>query len=368
MSLRRPFPHRPIQKEIHPVKSLRALTTATAVLALAAGLTACGSGSSASSSSGSSGASTPKVRLMVGGLDKVIYLPAKLTEQLGYFKEAGVDVDLKDEPSGADAETLLIAGKVDGVVGFYDHTVAIQTKGKCLESVVQFSKAPGEVEVVSAKSAISSPSDFKGKHLGVTSPGSSTDFLTQALAVKAGVKTSEYTTVKAGAGNTFIAALHQGAIDAGMTTDPTVARLLQSGEGKVLVDMRTEAGSQAALGGAYPSSSLYMDCAYVAKNKAAVQKLANAFVKTLGWMSSHSAQDIAAKMPADYAGSSKDLYVSAVKATVPMFTSDGVMPQGGPETVLKVLGTFSPNVKGKESQIDLAKTYTTEFVKAVPKG
>jgi NitT/TauT family transport system substrate-binding protein len=136
----------------------------------------------------------------------------------------------------------------------------------------------------------------------------------------------------------------------------------------VLVDMRTAEGSQAALGGAYPSSSLYMDCAYVAKNKPAVQKLANAFVKTLGWMSAHSAQEIADKMPADYAGSSKDLYASAVKATVPMFTSDGVMPEGGPETVLKVLATFSPNVKGKESQIDLAKTYTTEFVKAVPKG
>jgi NitT/TauT family transport system substrate-binding protein len=346
------------------VKSLRVLTTATAVLALAAGLTACGSDSSTSTTS--SGDS--KVRLMVGGLDKVIYLPAKLTEQLGYFKDAGVDVSLQDEPSGADAETLLIAGQVDGVVGFYDHTVAIQTQGKCLESVVQFSKAPGEVEVVSAKSSISSPSDFAGKHLGVTSPGSSTDFLTQALAVKAGVKTADYTTVKAGAGDTFIAALHQGAIDAGMTTDPTVARLLQSGEGKVLVDMRTEEGSKQALGGAYPSSSLYMDCGYVAKHKETVQKLANAFVKTLDWMSSHSPAEIADTMPADYAGSSKSLYVDAVKSTVPMFTSDGVMPEGGPETVLTVLSTFNPNVKGKEDQVDLSKTYTTEFVKAAAKN
>jgi NitT/TauT family transport system substrate-binding protein len=345
------------------VKSLRALTTATAVLALAAGLTACGSDSSATDSS-----SAPKVRLMVGGLDKVIYLPAKLTEQLGYFKDAGVDVSLQDEPSGADAETLLIAGQVDGVVGFYDHTVAIQTQGKCLESVVQFSKAPGEVEVVAAHSSISSPADFGGKHLGVTSPGSSTDFLTQALAVKAGVQTADYTTVKAGAGDTFIAALHQGAIDAGMTTDPTVSRLLQSGGGKVLVDMRTEEGSKQALGGAYPSSSLYMDCAYVAKNKDAVQKLANAFVKTLDWMSSHSPAEIADKMPADYAGTDKSLYVSAVKSTLPMFTSDGVMPDGGPETVLRVLSSFNPNVKGKEGQVDLAKTYTTQFVQAAAKN
>jgi len=342
------------------VKHFRTLTAAAAVAALATGLSACGSDSSSGDSSGSA----DKVTLMVGGLDKVIYMPAKLTEQLGFFKDAGVDVSLKEEPSGADAETLLLAHQVDGVVGFYDHTVAIQTQGKCLESVVQFSKAPGEVEVVSAKSSITSPADFAGKHLGVTSPGSSTDFLTQALAVKNGVKTSAYTTVKAGAGDTFIAALKQGAIDAGMTTDPTVARLVDSGQGKVLVDMRTEEGSKAALGGAYPSSSLYMDCNYVAGHKRAVQKLANAFVKTLSWMSSHSAAEIAAKMPADYAGSDKKLYELAVKSTLPMFTDDGVMPEGGPETVLKVLAGFNPNVKGKEDKVDLAKTYTTEFVKA----
>ena len=44
-----------------------------------------------------------------------------------------------------------------------------------------------------------------------------------------------------------------------------------------------------------------------------------------------------------------------------MFTPDGVMPEGGPETVLKVLSTFKKELQG--TQIDLAKTYTSEFVK-----
>jgi NitT/TauT family transport system substrate-binding protein len=343
------------------MKPVRVLTATAAVAALAAGLTACGGSDRAGSSSGGNTAA-PKVTLMVGGLDKVIYMPAKLTEQLGYFTAAGVDVDLKEEPSGADAETLMLANQVDGVVGFYDHTVVIQPSGKCLESVVQFSKAPGEVEVVGKKSDITSAADFKGKHLGVTSPGSSTDFLTQALAGKNGVQTADYTTVKAGAGDTFIAALNQGAIDAGMTTDPTVARLVDSGDGKVLIDMRTEEGSKKALGGAYPSSSLYMQCSYVQSHKDAVQKLADAFVRTLKWMSTHSAQQIADKMPTDYAGSDKNLYVDAVTSTLPMFTADGVMPPDGPQTVLDVLGKYNPALKGKK--VDLSKTYTTQFVKA----
>jgi NitT/TauT family transport system substrate-binding protein len=344
------------------MRTSRTLPAVGLSLLAAAALTAC-----QSSKASTAGESTPTVKIMVGGIDKVIYLPAKLTEQLGYFKDAGVNVQLLSEPAGAQAENVLLAGQVQGVVGFYDHTVALQTQGKCLESVVQMSKAPGEVEVVSTKkaSAVTGFADVKGTKLGVTSPGSSTDFLTRALAVRNGVKDSDYTTVKAGAGTTFISALAQGAIDAGMTTDPTVAKLVSSGAAKVLVDMRTEEGSKAALGGAYPSSSLYMDCGWVSKNAATVQKLANAMVKTLGWIDSHSAAEIAAKMPADFKGDDTALYAKAVGDTKPMFTSDGVMPADGPATVLKVLGTFNPSVKGKESSIDLSKTFTTTFVDAV---
>src|SRR5689334_19856781 len=118
----------------------------------------------------------PQIKIMVGGIDKVIYLPAKLTEQLGYFKDEGLDVKLLTEPSGATAENVLVAGDVQGVVGFYDHTIDLQTKGKCIKSVVQLADVPGEVEIVAAGKAdqIKSPADFKGKKLGVTSPGSST--------------------------------------------------------------------------------------------------------------------------------------------------------------------------------------------------
>ncbi|MFI1103585.1 ABC transporter substrate-binding protein [Streptomyces melanogenes] len=324
-------------------------------------LTACGSDDSGSGSSN-------KVKIMVGGLDKVIYLPAMLTQQLGFFKAEGLDVQLLSEPAGVQAETALISGDVQGAVGFYDHTLDLQVKGKQVESVVQFSQAPGEVEIVSSKAEgdIATPKDFKGKKLGVTGLGSSTDFLTKYLAVRDGLKTSDFTPVAVGAGQTFIAALKQGAIQGGMTTDPTVANVLDQKLGKVLVDLRTPEGSRAALGGPYPSSSLYMNASWVNGHRETVQKLANALVRTLRWMSSHSAQEIAAKMPADYAKGGKALYAQSIKSTLPMFTKDGVMPADGPETVEKVLKAFNPNLKNAD--VDLSKTFTTEFVNKVPKG
>ncbi|MFJ9634328.1 ABC transporter substrate-binding protein [Streptomyces sp. NPDC091280] len=337
---------------------------AAGLLALSS-LTACANDAASSTAAGSKGdGKGEQVKIMVGGLDKVIYLPAMLAQRLGYFDAEGLDVEMLSEPAGVQAETALVAGQVQGTVGFYDHTLDLQTKGKYVESVVQFSHAPGEVEIVSTKAAgdIASPKDFKGKKLGVTSLGSSTDFLTKYLAVKNGVNVSQFTPVAVGAGPTFIAALQKGAIDGGMTTDPTVATVLNKKAGKILVDMRTPEGSQQALGGPYPSSSLYMKTDWVNAHKATVQKLVNAFVKTLKWMSTHSASEIAAKMPADYSQGDKALYTESIKSTLPMFTDDGVMPENGPETVEKVLKAFNPNIKNAD--VDLGKTYTTEFVEA----
>jgi NitT/TauT family transport system substrate-binding protein len=303
-----------------------------------------------------------KVTIMVGGYEKQIYLPAKLAEGLGYFKAEGLDVELLNEPSGVDAEDEMLAGAVQGVVGFYDHCVDLQTKGKFAESVVQFSQAPGEVELVSTKHPeVKSMADLRGKTMGVTGLGSSTNFLTQYLMVKSGVPLGEFTSLPVGAGTTFIAAMQQDKIQAGMTTEPTISRLLKTGEARVLVDMRSIEKTKAALGGTYPAAALYMPTEWVEKNKPTVQKLANAFVKTLKFINTHTAVEIAEKMPKDFYVGDKEGYIKALADGKSMFTADGVMPAGGPETVLSVLSAFNKNVKGKT--VDLSKTYTTEFVK-----
>lgn len=304
-----------------------------------------------------------KVTIMVGGITKIIYLPAKLTEQLGYFKDEGLDVELLSQPAGVDAENELLAGAVQGVVGFYDHTIDLQTKGKEVEAIAVFGQVPGEVEMVSTKAAdtLKSFADVKGKTLGVTGLGSSTSFLTQYLAGQHGITSNQYTMLPVGADASFIAAIKQSRIDAGMTTEPTVSKLLKTGDAKVLVDMRTVEGTKAALGGTYPAASLYVQRAWAESHKDQAKKLAHAFARTMQYIHAHGAEDIAAKMPADYQ-KDKELYVSALKASLPMFTADAKMPADGPATVLKVLSGFNPSVKGKH--VELAKTYTNEFVES----
>jgi NitT/TauT family transport system substrate-binding protein len=128
----------------------------------------------------------------------------------------------------------------------------------------------------------------------------------------------------------------------------------------VLVDMRSVESTRAALGGTYPASSLYVQSAWLDTHKDEAKKLAHAFMRTLEYIHIHSADDIAAHMPKDYYGSDKELYVNALKASLPMYTADGKMPADGPETVLKVLAGFNPSIK--DEHIDLSRTYTNQFV------
>lgn len=337
---------------------------AAAALALATG---CGADRGAHGGPVSGGGAT--VKIMVGGLDKQIYLPAMLAQRLGYFREQGVDVQLSDEPAGVEAANQLLAGKVDGVIGFYDHTLDLQGKGRDTQSVVQLLRLPGEAVVCRSDvgGAVRSPADWSGRKLGVTGLGSSTYFLTQYLATHSGVPTSKITPVAVKAGPTFVAAMQQKAIDCGMTTEPTITAVQEKGLGAPLIDMRTEAGTTQALGGVYPASALYMRNDWVASHRDTVQKVATALVKTLRWIQSHSAAQITDKMPPEYyRGVGKARYVKALEAQKGIFSPDGVMPQGGPETVLKVLSSFDPAVKGHD--IDLSKTYTTEFVEKANAG
>jgi NitT/TauT family transport system substrate-binding protein len=324
-------------------------------------MTGCGSTPASSSNSpNSTTSSTNKVSIMVGGLEKIIYLPYMLADRLGYYKDEGLTVTLVEESAGQDAELALLAGQVDGAGGFYDHTIDLQSKGKKVEDVVTMADVPGEQLMVSEKyrDKVKTLADLKGLTIGITGLGSSTNMLASYNVVKGGNKESDYKPLPVGAGETLIAAMQQGRIEAAVTSEPTASILKDKHIAFTFVDMNSKDGTQQALGGRYASTSLYMQNDYVKAHPDVVQKLANAYVKTLKWMSTHSAEEIADKVPVEYLAGNKALYIEALKGQLPMFTTDGKMPAGVPENVLKILSTFKPNVK----DVKLDETYTNEFV------
>lgn len=348
------------------MRTVHRVTVSVATLALAA---ACGSSGTSANNAGSSGKSSggttatklTKLKIMVGGISKQIYLPNELTAKLGYFKDEGLDVTLIDEASGQSSEQQVLTGNVDAGSGSYNHTIELQAAGKSMETVVQLQTAPGEALMVSNKAAdkIKRANDLTGANMGVTELGSGTQTLSTAILGQVGINADKVHFLPVGAGATFLAAMQQGRIAAGMTTEPTISKVISTGAGKVLVDLRTPESTKAALGGEYPFISLFMNTTYVNAHKDVVQHIVNAYVKTLKWMSTHSASDIADKVPADYYAGDKAAYIKALEGQKNSFTTDGLMPASGAQTVYGIETKYVPTMKGKT--VDLSKTYTNEF-------
>jgi NitT/TauT family transport system substrate-binding protein len=334
-------------------KLFRRLAAAAVALALSSGLAMAQS----------------KITLAVGGGACLCYLPTMLAKQLGEYKKAGLDVDVVDFKGGSESLKAVIGGSADVVSGYFDHCVNLAAKGQHLEAFVVYDRYPGLALVVSPKhtAEIKSVKDLAGKKVGVSAPGSSTDFFLKYLLKKDGVDPDSVGVISVGLGATSVAAMEQGQIDAAVMLDPSVTVL--QGRNKdltILSDTRTQHDTLAVFGGEYPGGALYTRADWIASHEKDVQAMTNAILATLKWIHSHTAEEIADKMPPELVGKDKAGYIAALKNTIPMYSETGLMDPKGAAAVLAVFSQSSPEVA--KANIDLSKTYTNKYVEAAHKA
>jgi NitT/TauT family transport system substrate-binding protein len=311
---------------------------------------------------------TATVRLAVGGKTSLYYLPLTVTERLGYFKEAGLDVEISDFQGGAKSLQGLIGGSADVVTGSYDHTIQMQAKNQPIVAIVQLGRFPGFALALRKEKAASytGPKDLKGMKIGVTAPGSSTHFMALYMMSQAGLKPDDAVFIGTGSGNTVVAAVKHGEVDGIVNVDPMINLLDRDGAIKIVADTRTLEGTTQVYGGPYPAAVLYTTAGFAEKNPNTAQALVTALVRGLKWVQGHSPEEIAKVMPPEYALGDAALYVQSIKTNLPSWSPDGRFVKDAPETALKVLKAFDPNVA--KAQIDLTKTHLDKFVNAANAG
>src|SRR3954465_11157985 len=269
-----------------------------------------------------------KVSVAVGGAGCLCYLPTVLAKQLGEYDKADLDVELINFKGGSQALQAVIGGSADVVSGYYDHCVNLAAKGQSLVAFVVYDRFPGMVLAASPESGkdIKSIKDLAGKTVGVSAPGSSTDFFLKYLLAKNGLDPASASTIGIGLDATAVAAMERRKVNAAVMLDPA-ATLLQSKfkDLKTLSDTRTQKDTLEVFGGEYPGGALYTTAAWVAAHEKETQALTQAIVNTLAWIHAHSPEDIMAKMPEELVGKDKSLYLAALKNTIPMYSETGRM-------------------------------------------
>ncbi len=300
-----------------------------------------------------------EVRIALGAPGtQSISLPTMLTQELGFYKEAGLNVTLIEFQGGAKALEAMMGGSADVVSGFYDHTIQMAAEGKDLRAFVAMLNFPGWV-LVSPK--IASIEELRGRTIGVTSLGSSSHMILNYLLVRHGIKPEDVSTTSIGSSGTAVGAVTHNKIDAAALTEPAVAMVQkQMPDLHILADTRTAEGVRAVFGTEnYLSTVLYSKSEWVEQNRDTAKKLAGAVTKTLSWLRSHSPAEIREKMPAAFRTEDVQMDLEVLRTAQGLLSVDGKFTPEAVEAVHKVLSTSLPSVR--DAKIDLGKTYTNEM-------
>lgn len=318
------------------------------------------------------GLEKPKCTIAVGGKNLFYYLPLTIAEQLGYFKDEGLDLTIVDFAGGSRALQAVVGGSADVVSGAFEHTVNMQFKGQPMRAFVLQGLAPQIVLGVNPKTMANfkSVADLKGKKIGVTAPGSSTNVLVNFVLAKAGLKPSDVSIVGVGASNGAVAAMRAGQIDAISNLDPVITLLQRSGDLKIVSDTRIVSEAEKVFGGPMPAGCLYCPQPFIDKNPNTVQAMANAMVRANKWIQKAGAGDIIKVVPESYLLGDRAIYIDGFLAAQKALSPDGTFPSKGAETAFRALGSVDAELA--KAKLDLNAVYTNSFAQKAnnkyPKG
>jgi NitT/TauT family transport system substrate-binding protein len=304
-----------------------------------------------------------KVSIAVGGKAAFYYLPLTIAEQLGYFKAEGLEVEISDFAGGSRALQAVVGGSADVVSGAYEHTINLQSKGQKFQAFVLQGRAPAISMGISPKTMPSykTVADLKGKKIGISAPGSSTNMVANLILSRAGLKASDVSFIGVGTAAGALSAFRSGQIDAMCNVDPVMTMLEQKNEVRIVADTRTLKGTIDVFGGTMPAGCLYAPVEFIEKNPNTVQALTNAMVHSLKWLQTAGPSDIIKTVPESYLLGDRALYLASFNKVREAISPDGLIPDEGPRTALKALTSFDPSIKAEK--IELSRTYTNVFAK-----
>ena len=267
-----------------------------------------------------------RIVLLVDEIKQIRSFPVVLAERLGYFRDEGVDVTVMNIRDDMPYMDMLMDGRVDAVMAYYHHNVVQRAEGKEIEAVVALGLTPGVKVLVAnpARDKYKTPADLNGSRFITGGAGSAKTTVANALVLAGGHKLNEYTRLPTDGKDANLKALRDGSADFVVAPTPDGAFYEREGVASVFADLTTVAGTRKAFGTAFPSNTIFMTSARVQAQPQIAQHLANAFVRTLKYINTHTPEEITEKMPAEVRKQYGDAYLQVLKEQNPMLAGDGI--------------------------------------------
>jgi ABC-type nitrate/sulfonate/bicarbonate transport system substrate-binding protein len=243
------------------------------------------------------------------------FLPIHVGDKVGIFKKYGLVIKISDFTGGSKLSQAIVAGSIDVGLGAGTE-MALVAKGAPMKAVCDgLSPIPFIGIAVPYESPIKKVDQLKGKKIGISSPGSLTDWLTKQLNHHQGWSGAD----AAGAiaiGNgaaAVIAAFRTNAIDADLSVTSNVFNWEEKKEARLLAPSSDFVGNIAA-------STTFASQHFIDTNPDALKRFLAGWLETIDYLTKHKAETV--KIESEVTGFSEAVMAKEYDLTARKFSRD----------------------------------------------
>ena len=277
-------------------------------------------------------------------------IPVNVGDELGIFKKHGLTLKIQDFGGGSKMAQALAAGSID--IGDGAGTeMAFVAKGAPMMTICE-STAPAPFLGIGVPwdSPIKTLDDLKGKRIGVSSPGSFSEWSGHVLARKKGWGENGVTTIAIGGGAApTLAAFKTHQVDASIGSASQFLAMEKKKEGRLLTTVASYEGNVA-------SGALFASNDIIAKNPDAVRAFLAAWIETVAYMRAHKAETV--KIESKITNFDEDVMSREYDLVIGMYVKDCRFDA---ESLAALKSSFV-ELKLLDKEPDMSKLYTEKFL------
>lgn len=205
-------------------------------------------------------------------------LPMFLAQDGGFFAKHGVDADVIAMRGGGEAMKAFVAGDVAAVGVGFPEVALMRERGIDAVLLVEQTTRPAFALIARKDLGITSMAGLKGKNIGVSAPGSLTEYLVYYLAMKQGWDGKrDLGVIALGSGAEELGALVANKVDAAMIMEPFRTIGLGDGTASEVVDISSEVD-------AFPTGPLVVTRSFLDQSPKIAQALHDAVAESLAFI------------------------------------------------------------------------------------
>ena len=277
-------------------------------------------------------------------------IPVNVGDKLGFFKKRGLDLTITDFGGGGKMAQAMAAGAID--IGDGAGTeMAFVAKGAPMLTVCESTtNAPFLGIGVPWDSPVKTLADLKGKVIGVSSPGSFSDWSGHELARSQGWGDNGVKTVGIGGGTgPALAALRMHLVDAVIGNATQFFVYEETKEGRFIAPVSSYEGNVA-------SGALFASNRLIASNPDAIRAFIAGWLETVAYMRTHKAETV--RIESELNHFNESVMSREYDLVIGMYTKDCRFDAESLATLKRSFG----EMKLIEGEPDMSKLYTEEYL------